>query len=144
LFGIKYSRFFAYLHLIYYSGGIWLTFLPQFYLGFSGMPRRVHDYPAAFTGWHSMSTSGHFVTLAGVIFFFCMLFDSHLEKRVAIPTNLGIPRWYKRVEYYMFKIRYLQIVNKQSSKIPNRSIYTKYLRYWNNEYEVYIIIIKDN
>lgn len=30
LFGIKYSRIFAYLHLIYYFGGQWLTFMPLF------------------------------------------------------------------------------------------------------------------
>ncbi len=50
LFGIKYSRIFGYLHLIYYSGGQWVTFTPQFYLGFSGMPRRIHDYPIVFMG----------------------------------------------------------------------------------------------
>ena len=70
LFGIKYSRFFAYMHLIYYNGGIWLTFIPMFWLGFSGMPRRIHDYPAVFMGWHSMASTGHMITLVGVIFFF--------------------------------------------------------------------------
>ena len=70
LFGIKYSRVFAYLHLIYYSGGHWIAFIPQFYLGFSGMPRRIHDYPVVFMCWHSMSTAGHFITLIGIAFFF--------------------------------------------------------------------------
>ena len=70
LFGIKYSRFFAYMHLIYYNGGIWLTFVPMFWLGFSGMPRRIHDYPAVFMGWHSMASTGHMITLVGAIFFF--------------------------------------------------------------------------
>jgi cytochrome c oxidase subunit 1 len=30
LFGIKYSKVFAFMHLIYYFGGQWLTFLPMF------------------------------------------------------------------------------------------------------------------
>ena len=70
LFGIKYSRFFAYMHLIYYNGGVWLTFVPMFWLGFSGMPRRIHDYPAVFMGWHSMASTGHMIALVGAVFFF--------------------------------------------------------------------------
>ena len=81
LFGIKYSRIFGFMHLIYYSGGQWIAFIPLFYLGFSGMPRRIHDYPVVFMGWHSMSTAGHFITLVGIIFFFLMIFDSHIERR---------------------------------------------------------------
>jgi len=50
LFGIKYSRIFAYLHLIYYFGGQWMTFLPLFWVGYAGLPRRVHDYPVVFMG----------------------------------------------------------------------------------------------
>jgi heme/copper-type cytochrome/quinol oxidase subunit 1 len=30
LFGIKYSRIFGYLNVIYYFGGQWMTFLPMF------------------------------------------------------------------------------------------------------------------
>lgn len=81
LFGIKYSRIFGYLHLIYYSAGQWMTFLPMFYLGFSGMPRRVHDYPIVFMGWHSMATTGHFITMTGVMFFF-LCFLIHMLKNV--------------------------------------------------------------
>jgi heme/copper-type cytochrome/quinol oxidase subunit 1 len=91
-----------------------MTFLPMFYLGFSGMPRRVHDYPVVFMGWHSMATTGHFITMTGVIFFFLMFLDSHIEKRVATPLTLGIPRWHKRAQYYVFKIRYLQSHQKKN------------------------------
>lgn len=136
LFGIKFSRIFAYLHLIYYSGGHWITFLPQFYLGFSGMPRRVHDYPVIFMGWHSMSTSGHFITLLGVFFFFLMILDSHFEHRLAVPLSLGIPRWNKRVIYYIFKIRYLHFYNKKFLFNPNISIKKLLSKKYFNEYEL--------
>jgi len=56
------------------------------------MPRRIHDYPVVFTGWHSMSTAGHFITLIGLSFFYLMLLDSHIERKVATPTTLGLPR----------------------------------------------------
>ncbi len=131
LFGIKYSRIFGYLHLIYYSGGQWVTFTPQFYLGFSGMPRRIHDYPIVFMGWQSMSTAGHFITLTGIIFFFVMLLDSHVERKIHTSSTLGIPRWYKRVNYYIFKIRYLQFNKSKLKYIPGfkykKILYNKYL-----------------
>lgn len=137
VFGIKYSRIFAYLHLIYYSGGHWITFLPQFYLGFSGMPRRVHDYPVIFMGWHSMSTSGHFITLVGIIFFFIMLLDSHIERRIATPLSLGVPRWNKRISYYIFKIRFMQHSNKKLMRLPNYAIRAALVGKYFNEYDCY-------
>ena len=137
LFGIKYSRIFGYLHLIYYSGGHWVAFIPQFYLGFSGMPRRIHDYPAAFMGWHSMSTAGHFITLIGIVFFFLMLLDSHIESKIATPISLGIPRWNKRIAYYIFKIRYLQYTYKRLAILPNVEVRKYLINNYFNEYELY-------
>lgn len=137
LFGIKYSRIFAYLHLIYYSGGHWIAFVPQFYLGFSGMPRRIHDYPVVFMGWHSMSTAGHIITLVGILFFCLMLLDSHIERRIAAPLSLGVPRWNKRVSYYIFKIRYLQYTNRKLMRIPNYNINSLITSKYFNEYDCY-------
>ena len=133
--GIKYSRIFAYLHVIYYSGGHWIAFLPQFYLGFSGMPRRVHDYPLVFLGWHSMSTSGHFITLIGVVFFFFMFLDSHIERKLAIPSSLSIPRFNKRISYYIFKINYLSLITKKNKRITNFNIQKIKNKKYFNEYE---------
>jgi len=137
LFGIKYSRMFGYLHLIYYSGGQWLTFVPLFYLGFSGMPRRVHDYPVVFMGWHSMSTTGHFIVLIGIFFFFLMLLDSHIERRASTSITLGLPRWYKRISYYIFKIRYLQHTKLKLNGIPGSNVRLMLINRHFTEYEVY-------
>lgn len=137
LFGIKYSRTFAYLHLVYFFGGQWLTFIPMFWLGYSGMPRRIHDYPAFMMGWHGMASVGHLTTLIGVMFFFFMLFDSHLERRIAVHSILGIPRWHKRILYYVFKIRYLQYVNKRLFRIPNSKVRILLSNPFFNEFEVY-------
>lgn len=135
-FNLKYSRFFGMMHLIYYFGGQWLTFLPMFWLGFSGLPRRVHDYPSVFLGWQSMATMGHFVTLTGVIFFFFMIIDSHVEKRVVTVNNLGLPRWHKRVIYYIFKIRFLQNFYKNNNIVPGSDIRLFLSKPYFNEYEV--------
>jgi hypothetical protein len=66
-----------------------------------------------------------------------MLFDSHLERRIATPISLGIPRWHKRVIYYIFKIRYLQLSLKSFSRLPNYNIRNKLTSVYFNEYELY-------
>src|SRR5579871_3580149 len=38
--------------------GFNLTFMPQFIVGYLGMPRRYHFYPAEFQIWHVLSTAG--------------------------------------------------------------------------------------
>jgi cytochrome c oxidase subunit I len=38
--------------------GFMVTFLPQFVMGYQGMPRRYHVYPEVFQVWHVMSTCG--------------------------------------------------------------------------------------
>lgn len=138
LFGIKYSRIFAYLHLIYYFGGQWLTFMPLFWVGYAGLPRRVHDYPVVFMGWHGMSSAGHFVVLVSISFFFMALLDSHMERRIAVHNTLGLPRWHKRILYYIFKIRYLQLTNKKLSRLPNKNVRILLTKYNCNEYEIFL------
>jgi hypothetical protein len=39
-----------------------------------------------------MASVGHLTTLIGVMFFFLMLLDSHIERRIAVHSTLGIPR----------------------------------------------------
>jgi len=137
LFGVKYSRVFAYFHLVYYVGGQWLTFLPMFWLGFSGLPRRIHDYPVIFMGWQGMATTGHLITMLGIVFFYLMILDSHIEKKVSIYSPLGVPRWHKRIQYYIFKIRYLQLTNKKINKLPNMKVRQLIQNKYFNEYELY-------
>jgi heme/copper-type cytochrome/quinol oxidase subunit 1 len=139
LFGIKYSKIFGYFHLVYWFLGQWLTFLPLFWVGYNGLPRRYHDYPVMYMGWHSMSSSGHLITLLSILFFFLMLLDSHIEKKPATINHLGIPRWHKRVLYYTYKIRYLQYTNKKLINLPNKNIRQLITNSYFNEYEFYNI-----
>lgn len=66
-----------------------------------------------------------------------MLLDSHIERRIATPISLGIPRWNKRVSYYIFKIRYLQYTNKKLVRLPSYNIRNLLVSKYFNEYEIY-------
>lgn len=66
-----------------------------------------------------------------------MLIDSHIERRLATPIAFGIPRWNKRISYYIFKIRYLQYFSTQQKIIPNFNIRNLLTNKYFNEYEDY-------
>lgn len=104
IFGVRYNRFFAYLHYIYYTVGQLFTVIPMMWLGYAGMPRRVLDYPAAMGGWHSLSTSAHMLSIAGILCFIFMLFDSLRKKKPYIIKTFGIGRYNTRLNFYLYEI----------------------------------------
>ena len=104
IFGVKYSRIYAYLHYSYYLLGQLLTVIPMFWLGYAGMPRRVLDYPASMGGWHSVISAGHLLSVAGLMAFFIMLFDSLRQGKAAVRNTFGISRYNTRLNFYLYEI----------------------------------------
>ena len=126
-FGVRFSKTWAYIHLAYYTAGQWMTFIPLFWVSFSGLPRRLHDFPAVFTGWQSMATAGHFVTMIGVCCFYFMLFDAHRHGRTVTNQTLSIPRFNKRILYYVYKVTQMQLNLKQFKNLPTKESREVYL-----------------
>jgi cytochrome c oxidase subunit 1 len=56
--GRLYNEFWAQFAAITMFLGFNVTFLPQFVMGWEGMPRRYHIYPEVFQTWHVLSTGG--------------------------------------------------------------------------------------
>ena len=74
--------------------GVNLTFFPQHFLGLQGMPRRVSDYPDAFSGWNLVSSIGSIVSvIAAGLFLFITYYQLTEEKPVSGNT------WW-RPEYF--------------------------------------------
>lgn len=64
------------LHFWLFFMGVNFTFFPMHYLGLSGMPRRIADYPSDFEFYNTMCTAGSFVSLFSVVIFVWVFFDS--------------------------------------------------------------------
>lgn len=114
IFGVKYSRIFAYLHYTYYLLGQLFTVIPMFWLGYAGMPRRVLDYPTSLGGWHSVISGGHMLSVAGLMAFFIMIFDSLRQAKAATRNTFGVGRYNNRVNFYAYEISRLIYVQQKS------------------------------
>jgi heme/copper-type cytochrome/quinol oxidase subunit 1 len=44
------------------------------FLGLAGMPRRIPDYPDAFSGWNAVASYGSYITLISTAFFFYIVY----------------------------------------------------------------------
>ena len=153
IFGVKYSRLYGYLHAIYYLTGQLMTVIPMFWLGYAAMPRRVLDYPAALGGWHAVVSAGHMLSVAGMMAFFIMIFDSIRQGRAATRNSFGVARFNTRLNFYIYegartwflqrKGWYLSRFNRHNSVRLNK------LNFTNNEYlettlYTYVIIRKNS
>jgi len=72
--GKDYNEFYGQVH--YWSSfiGVNVTFFPMHFLGLAGMPRRISDYPEIYSSINLLATFGSYVSIAGVILFFYILY----------------------------------------------------------------------
>jgi len=139
IFGVRYNRFFAYLHYIYYTVGQLFTVIPMMWLGYNGMPRRVMDYPAVLGGWHSISTSSHILSIAGILCFIFMLFDSLRKKKTYIVRTFGVGRYNTRLNFYLYEVNKHNYWQKKYLFLLKNKVYTNNIYLYNkvNNYELY-------
>lgn len=126
LYGVKFSRIYAYIHYTYYSLGQLLIIIPMLWLGYCGQPRRILDYPSSLGGWHSISSAGHLITVAGVLAFFIMIYDSVRQAKPTIRNTFGVTRFNTRLNFYLFEISRLSFI--QQKNFHNFRVKTSYTK----------------
>ena len=87
--GKEYNEVLGQLHFWVFFIGVNIIFFPQHFLGLQGMPRRVPDYPEAFTYWNQVSSYGYAVMAAGMVIFFVNLAWSMLAGKKAEANPWG-------------------------------------------------------
>src|SRR3546814_15571528 len=58
--GMQYPEILGQIHFWIFFIGVNLTFFPMHFLGLAGMPRRIPDYPDAFSGWNAVASFGSY------------------------------------------------------------------------------------
>jgi cytochrome c oxidase subunit 1 len=85
--GIKYNETLAQIHCATFFIGVNLTFFVMHMLGLAGMPRRIPDYPDAYTAWNQIASVGSFVSLFATMFFFYIIFDMFNIQHIVTKRN---------------------------------------------------------
>src|SRR6202020_1932800 len=65
--GRLYSQFWSRLAALIIFVGFFLTFVPQFVVGYNGMPRRYYRYVPEFQVWNVLSSAGASILAVGYI-----------------------------------------------------------------------------
>jgi cytochrome c oxidase subunit 1 len=84
--GRMYPEWWARLAALIIFVGFFLTFLPQFLLGYAGMPRRYHRYAPEFQVWNVMSSAGASILAVGYVLPLCYLLWSLRYGKPAGPN----------------------------------------------------------
>ena len=81
ILGYKYDEFLGQAHFWITFIGVNITFFPMHFLGLAGMPRRIPDYPDAFSGWNTIASYGSMISVIGAGFFFYLVYDLLAKQR---------------------------------------------------------------
>ena len=88
--GYTYSETLGKIHFYFAFVGANILFFPMHFLGLSGMPRRIVDYPDAFAGWNFVSSIGAYIFALGLIAFLANIALAFRRKHHAADNPWGV------------------------------------------------------
>jgi cytochrome c oxidase subunit I len=77
--GRQYPEILGQIHFWLFFIGVNITFFPMHFLGLAGMPRRIPDYPDAYSGWNAIASYGSYISFFSAILFFYIVYVTLLH-----------------------------------------------------------------
>lgn len=94
MLGLDYNVLLAKVHFWLFFIGVNLTFFPQHFLGLQAMPRRISDYPDAFTGWNVVSSFGSIISVVATWLFLYLVYLQLVEGKAVSRNPWLIPQFF--------------------------------------------------
>jgi len=87
--GREYPEILGKIHFWLFFIGVNLTFFPMHFLGLAGMPRRIPDYPDAYSGWNAVASYGSYISIVSTFLFVYIVYSTLTSK----PKNTKRSTW---------------------------------------------------
>lgn len=100
IIGKNFNDFLGKIHFWTLFVGVNLTFFPQHFLGLAGMPRRIPDYPDAYTGWNFISSFGSIVSVIAIIIFSYVIYDIFVNQENSKDSPWDVPAYFTDIKMY--------------------------------------------
>lgn len=114
ILALKYNETLAKIHFWSFLIGVNITFFPMHFLGLSGMPRRISDYPDVFYNWNQIASVGSMISTVSSILFFYILFDIFTIQYISYKKSI----W----KNYAYKAKiYVLCINKKTKFTTSKS-----------------------
>ena len=85
--GLEYPEVLGRIHFWLMFLGVNLTFFPMHFLGLAGMPRRIPDYPDAYSGWNAVASFGSIISAIASLIFFYVVYITLVQGKSINPNK---------------------------------------------------------